>query len=175
MLSKWAGLISKNIEKIKIKNDPTSVINEINHFLFMEMDFKGNKTSYYAPENSFIDKVIEKKLGNPILLSTLYLLTTKRLDLPFCGVNMPAHFLLKYEDGYETILIDPFNKGEIITKVDCLDRVKSLKLTWQDEYLLAPTNKQMITRMLQNLINIYHSGEQFVLKEYLESYVGVLR
>ena len=175
LLYKWARSISENIEKRRLKEDPTSIVNETNHFLFMENGFKGNKENYYDPENSFIDKVIDKKLGNPILLSTIYLLVTKKLGLPFNGVNMPAHFLVKYEDGYEPILVDPFNKGEIITKPICLERVKALNLTWHDEYLSTPTNKQMVARMLQNLINIYHNREQYELKEYLEDYVNVLK
>lgn len=175
LLTSWASLIGQSLRKIKLKNDPTSVVNEINHFLFMELKFRGNKENYYEPENSFIDKVIERKLGNPILLSTIYLLVTKRLGLPFNGVNMPAHFLVQYSDSLEPIFIDPFNQGEIITKSVCQDRIKALKLAWQEDYLSSPTNKQIIIRMLQNLINIYQNEEQFELKEYLEDYVKILK
>ena len=175
LLTNWSLTLSNNLKKIKIKNDPTSVINEVNHFLFMELHFKGNKGNYYEPENSFIDKVIEKKLGNPILLSVLYLLITNRLGLPFSGVNMPAHFLVQYHDTFEPIFVDPFNQGEIITKPDCQDRIKSLKLAWQDDYLSSPTNKQIVARMIQNLINIYHNDGLFELKEYLEDYLQVLK
>ena len=175
LLSEWSSLISKNLKKVKLTNDPTSIINEINHFFFMELGFKGNKANYYDPENSFIDKVIEKKLGNPILLSIIYLLVVKRLGLPFDGVNMPAHFLVQYKDTFEPIFIDPFNQGEIITKSVCMERIKFLKLTWQEDYLSSPSNKQIILRMLQNLINIYQNNEQFEMKEYLEDYVNLIK
>ena len=175
LLNNWALTLSKNLKKIKLKSDPTSIINESNHFLFMELGFKGNKENYYDPDNSFIDKVIDRKLGNPILLSIIYLLVTKRLGLPFRGVNMPAHFLVQYFDTVEPIFIDPFSQGEIITKSVCQERIRVLKLTWQEEYLSSPTNKQIIIRILQNLINIYHNSDQFDLKDYLEGYVKVLR
>lgn len=175
LISNWVGLISNNLKKIKLKNDPTSIINEINHFLFMELGFKGNKNNFYDPENSFIDKVIEKKSGNPILLSVIYLLITKRIDLSFSGVNMPAHFLVQYKDFFEPIFIDPFNQGEIITKSMCQERIKALKLTWQEDYLSSPTNKQIIVRILQNLINIYQNNKQFDLKEYLEDYINLIK
>lgn len=174
-LNIWAESINNVLKKIKLKDDPTSIINEVNHYLFMELGFKGNKENYYDPENSFIDKVIERKLGNPILLSMIYLLLTKRLGLPFSGVNMPAHFLIQYFDAFEPIFIDPFNQGEIITKQVCQERIKALKLTWQKEYLSAPTNKQIIGRILQNLINIYHNNGQFDLKENLEDYLNILK
>ena len=119
--------------------------------------------------------IIEKKLGNPILLSVIYLLTTKRLGLPFSGVNIPAHFVVQFFDPLEPIYVDPFNQGEIITKSICQERIKALKLTWQEEYLSSPTNKQIIARIMQNLINIYHSEGEFELKEYLEEYLNVLK
>lgn len=175
LLNTWADSISQNLKKIKLKNDPTSIVNEINHFLFMELGFKGNKDNFYDPENSFIDKVVEKKLGNPILLSMIYLMITKRIGLSFSGVNMPAHFLVQYKDTFEPILIDPFNQGEIITKSVCHERIKVLKLTWQEDYLSSPVNKQIIIRILQNLINIYHNNELFDLKEYLEHYVNLIK
>lgn len=175
ILNTWAKILEKNIKNIVIKDDPTSIINEVNHFLFMDLGFRGNKEGYYDPDNSFIDKVIEKKLGNPILLSMIYLLLTKRVGLPFSGVNMPAHFLVQYLDSFEPIFIDPFNLGEIITRKDCQERIKNLKLTWQEEYLSSPTNKQIVTRIMQNLINIYHNEGHYELKEWLEDYVKILK
>lgn len=175
ILKNWSDNLSKNISKIKLKNDPTSIINEVNHFLFMELGFKGNKENYYDPDNSYIDKVIEKRLGNPIALSMIYLIITKRLGLSFSGVNMPAHFLVQYLDTFEPIYIDPFNQGEIITKSVCQDRIKTLKLSWQEDYLSTPTNKQVISRMLQNLINIYHNEGELELKDYLDGYVRALK
>ena len=174
IIDKWAEEIAKNLKKIKVKNDPTSIINEINHFLFMELGFKGNKQNYYEPENSFIDKVIERRLGNPILLSVVYLLIAKKLGLPFSGVNMPAHFLVQYYDTVDPIYIDPFTQGEIVSIDDCKERIKSLKLTWQSDYLATPTTKQIVARMMQNLVNIYHSEGLFDLKEILEGYVNIL-
>ena len=175
LLNSWANSISQNLKKVKLKDDPTSVINEINHFVFMELGFKGNKNNFYDPENSFIDKVMEKRLGNPILLSMIYLLITKRIGLSFSGVNMPAHFLVQYRDAFEPIIVDPFNQGEIVTKSVCQERIKALKLIWQGDYLSCPTNKQIILRMMQNLINIYQNNEEFDLKEYLEDYVNIIK
>ncbi len=175
ILNNWALSLTNSLKKVKLKNDPTSIINEINHFLFMELGFKGNKESYYDPENSFIDRVIEKRVGNPIALSMIYLLIANRLGLPFAGVNMPAHFLVQFQDTFEPIYIDPFNQGEIITKSVCEERIKILKLSWQEDYLLPPNNKQIISRMIQNLINIYHNEGELELKGYLEGYVRALK
>ena len=175
LITKWTNTLGNTLKEITSTDKSTSIINEINHFMFMEIGLKGNKESYYDPRNSFIDKVLERKLGNPILLSVTYLLITNKLGLPFRGVNMPAHFLVQYADGYDPIFVDPFNQGEIITRAACQDRIRALKLVWQEDYLSCPTNKQIIARIMQNLINVYTQEEKFELKEYLESYVNVLK
>lgn len=173
ILNSWASAIKENLKGIKL-DEATSIINEINHFLFMDLGFKGNVDNYYAQENSFINKVIETKTGNPILLSTIYLLLAKRLELPIEGVNMPAHFLVKYIEGIEPIYIDPFNQGEIVTKAVCKDRIKTLKLPWNESFLLSPTNKQIISRVIQNLINTYQNDNDFDSKDYFEEYLKSL-
>ena len=175
LLDKWALDLEKNLKKIKLKDDPTSIISEVNHFLFMELGFQGNKEGYYEAENSFIDKVIERKLGNPILLSVIYILVSRLLGLPFSGVNMPSHFLVQYHDAFEPIFIDPFNQGEIVTKENCKERIKALRLSWQEDYLSIPTNKQIVARILQNLANIYHNEDKFDLKDCIEDYIKVLK
>ena len=174
ILGKWAEELSEKIKNVKLPGDPTSVINEVNHFLFMELGFRGNKKDYHEPDNSFIDRVIERRLGNPILLSSIYLLITNKIGLPFKGVSMPAHFLVQYTESFGAVLVDPFNGGEILTKDVCKERVKKLNLTWHEDYLETPNNKQIILRMMQNLINIYQNEGEVELKEYLGNYVAVV-
>jgi len=175
VLDKWSLELKQHLEKVKVPGDVTSIVNEINHFLFMELGFKGNKKDYYDPSNSFIDVVIDQKSGNPILLSIIYMLVTNKIGLPIKGVNMPAHFLVQYLDTFEPIYVDPFGQGELVTREVCKDRIKSLKLEWQESYLTAPTDKQIILRVMQNLINIYNDTGQVDLKECLESYIKALK
>lgn len=175
LLNDWARQLLKNIEDVKLQEDTSSIINEVNHFLFMELGFKGNKKNYYDVENSYIDRVIDKKIGNPILLSTIYLLVTNRMSLPFKGVNMPAHFIVQYLDEIEPIYVDPFNQGEIITKDICRERIKNLNLAWSDAFLATPTNKQVLIRVVQNLINIYQDQGESEKQEYFESIIKILK
>src|SRR5690606_41083431 len=55
----------------------------------------------------------------PITLSVIYLLIAKRLDLPISGVAVPGHFLVRYDSPFETLWIDPFNEGAILSREDC--------------------------------------------------------
>ena len=57
-------------------------LNIINNYLFFEKGFKGNEENYYDPDNSFMNKVLDERKGIPVTLSILYLLITRRLELP---------------------------------------------------------------------------------------------
>ncbi|MFQ5770288.1 MAG: transglutaminase family protein, partial [bacterium] len=95
-------------EKKQVKN--------INHFLFYEQGFRGNVDAYFDPENSYINKVLDRYLGIPISLSAIYLFIARRLNLPIFGVGFPGHFLLKYKRDSDLFYIDAFNHGKILTR-----------------------------------------------------------
>ena len=89
----------------------------------------------------------------------------RRVGFPLVGVGMPGHFLLKHYDveGPETV-IDPFNRGSIVTASDCqrfLDQIYRGQLQLQPEFLMAVSRRQVLIRMLNNLKSIYLSARNF--------------
>jgi regulator of sirC expression with transglutaminase-like and TPR domain len=89
----------------------------------------------------------------------------RRVGFPLVGVGMPGHFLLKHYDvdGRE-ILIDPFNRGSILTANDCQQRLDELydgQMRLQPQFLMAVSRRQVLVRMLNNLKSIYLSGRNF--------------
>jgi regulator of sirC expression with transglutaminase-like and TPR domain len=137
---------------------PLKVIQTINRHLFDTLGFRGNKNNYYDPDNSFLHRVLERRLGIPISLSVVYLAIAKRLNFPMQGVGLPGHFLIRPEFENAEIFVDPFNRGEILFEADCQQRLTE---TYQhkfqlDRNWLAPVdNKQILARMLNNLKFIY--------------------
>jgi regulator of sirC expression with transglutaminase-like and TPR domain len=145
--------------------DSSECIVALNRVLFEEEGFRGNREDYYDPRNSFLNDVLDRKLGIPIALAVVYMEVAHRVGLPLVGVGMPGHFLLKhYEvDGGE-ILIDPFNRGGILTAKDCqrrLDDIYGGQMPLQPEFLMAVSRRQILLRMLNNLKSIYLSGRNF--------------
>ena len=135
-------------------------VNVLNHIFFTKHGFSGNTTNYHAPQNSYINCVIESKRGNPLALSVLYLLITQSLGLPIYGVNLPEHFILTYlevREGEEgntgriLFYINPFSKGSVFGKSDIDQFVKKLNMEPQNSYYQPCSNKDMILRMLRNL------------------------
>jgi regulator of sirC expression with transglutaminase-like and TPR domain len=143
----------------------TEVIAALNQVLFVEEEFRGNGEDYYDPCNSFLNDVLDRKLGIPITLAVVYMEVAQRLGFPLFGVGMPGHFLLKHYDvaGHETF-IDPFHRGDILTRADCqarLDEIYSGQIPLQPEFLHTVTRRQLLTRMLNNLRGIYMERRDF--------------
>ena len=130
------------------------------HFLFTEKGFRGNVESYYDPQNSFINRVLDRHLGIPISLSTLCMFVAKRLQLPLYGVGFPGHFLLQYRYGSEALYIDAFNSGRLLTREDCANILESQGYEFYDSYLAVATPQEILGRMIRNLVLIYHENHQ---------------
>jgi regulator of sirC expression with transglutaminase-like and TPR domain len=152
-------------ERIDDPDEPAVCIAAMNQVLFEEEMFRGNTVDYYSPRNSFMNDVLDRRLGIPITMSLLYLEVARRAGFPLFGVGMPGHFLLKHYDvSGRSILIDAFNCGAIVSEEDCRKKVKSIysgQITLQPEFLLTVTRRQMLTRMLNNLRTIYLSQRDF--------------
>lgn len=141
------------------------VIAALNHVLFQEERFRGNSEDYYDPCNSFLNDVLDRKVGIPITLALVYMEVAQRIGFPLFGVGMPGHFLLKHYDvdGHET-LIDPFHCGDILSQAGCqsrLDQIYAGQMPLQPEFLNTVTRRQMLTRMLNNLRQTYLSRRDF--------------
>ena len=144
------------LEKVKI----------INHILFEVHQFGGNITNYHAPQNSFINVVLETKKGNPVMLSVIYTLICKELNIPVYGVNLPQHFVLAYvndlanlfDPSHKTLsdnilfYVNPFSKGLIFYQSDIDSFIKQLKIEPETKYYLPCSNLDIIKRILNNLI-----------------------
>jgi regulator of sirC expression with transglutaminase-like and TPR domain len=142
---------------------PVNIIEVINEVLFVQEGLRGNAKDYYDPRNSFLNEVLDRKLGIPISLSVIYMEVAKRMNFPIEGIGFPGHFLVKHVARDREILIDPFNLGKILTLNECqelLDRVHSGGKQ-VNALLLQPMEKRaIITRMLYNLKGIYMQKEQ---------------
>ncbi|TDI80193.1 MAG: hypothetical protein E2O79_09375 [Caldithrix sp.] len=132
----------------------------INHFLFDEKGFHGNEKSYYEPENSYINKVLDRQTGIPISLSALYLFLAGRLNLPVCGVGFPGHFLLKYRSNSTPFFIDAFNSGQILSQQECEHFLRKRGYAFHPYYLNTSESRDILARMIKNLVLIYLQKNQ---------------
>lgn len=135
-----------------------NVLLQLRTFLFSELGYLGNRHQYYDPDNTYFNRVIDRRIGIPISLSTLMLLLGQRLQLPLKGVGMPMHFLLRYDDGTRSFYIDAFNNGSMITRDQCRQMMTRSGFPFADNMLEPVSNKYMIERMLRNLLFAYQQS-----------------
>jgi len=133
----------------------------LNYYLFNEMRFSGNVDDYYDPRNSYLNEVLERRIGIPISLSILYMEVGKRLGLNLKGVSFPGHFLVKLAVKRGQLVLDPFIGGEAQSEADLRQRLAQVLPSGKaekaqlDQYLEPATPRQIIARVLRNLKNIY--------------------
>lgn len=127
--------------------------------LFNPDQFMGNTVAYGDPRNSFLDQVLERKIGIPISLSVLAIVVSGRLGLELVGIGMPGHFLcgtVRRQDN-EPSYFDPFHGGQKLNAKDCSElygRLTGLD-NWSNEYLGVTGSRQIVSRMLYNLKSTY--------------------
>ena len=167
--SRYLGLIDEYADRVRLRRgeseDPAHTIASINVVLFQQEGFAGNQSEFYDPRNSYLNDVLDRKLGIPISLSVIYMEVAQRVGLPVFGVGLPGHFLLKHYDlNGNQIFIDPYVAGRLLSPAECqtrLDEVYGGQMPLQPEFLNSVSRRQILTRMLNNLRSIYISQRNF--------------
>jgi regulator of sirC expression with transglutaminase-like and TPR domain len=139
-------------------------IQVLNHHLFQHLGFTGNSQDYYHPDNSLLNKVLERWTGIPISLSVIYLEVGWRLELPVWGIGMPRHFIVGYGTPEDPIYIDVFNGGRILSEDDCLALARVPRVhrrSFVRQFLRPVSKRTILFRMLLNLKQIYMANENW--------------
>jgi regulator of sirC expression with transglutaminase-like and TPR domain len=140
------------------------VLHAMNSVLFEQERFRGNRVDYYNPQNSFLNRVLERRLGIPLTLSLVYMEVGKRLGLRIEGIGMPFHFIVRCSFQEGTIYIDPYEKGKFLSEQDCRQRLAQIFKNQEDfdpHWLEPLSSKQFLVRMLANLKHIYIHKQDF--------------
>ncbi len=130
----------------------------IRSVLFDAAELRGNSGNYYDPRNSYVNEVLDRKLGIPITLAVIYLEVARRIGLEMRGIGMPGHFLLSVGSGEEEIFVDPYHRGGLLSRKECL----SLAMRGRTSAEPAPSalsrrllpscgNRSTLRRLLTNL------------------------
>jgi regulator of sirC expression with transglutaminase-like and TPR domain len=124
-----------------------------------EQGFRGNTEAYDDPRNSFLNEVLERRVGIPISLAAVYLEVGWRLHLPLYGVGMPVHFLVGYETNDSPLFVDAFH-GTVLTEQGCgllLARLTGGSMPFRQDFLAPTPARDILVRMLRNLKTVYAS------------------
>lgn len=140
-----------------------------NHIFFQVHGFKGNKRNYHAPQNSYLNEVLDSRKGNPLSLAIIYQVLAEDLGLPLRGVNLPNHFVLAYLDedsvggsdlgqqGQENVLfyVNAFSGGDILGRNEITEFLQKLNIEPRPTFYTPCSNLDIVRRQLNNLANSY--------------------
>jgi regulator of sirC expression with transglutaminase-like and TPR domain len=152
LLDSFAGDLR---ERLADQHAPMAILAAINGYLFEQLGFVGNQENYYDPDNSFLNRVIDRRTGNPISLCVVYWLLGRRLRLPLVGIGMPGHFLCRFQSTTEAVFVDAFNRGKLLSRADCVKYLQQTSHGFQESFLAPMSPGRTLLRMCSNLHQIY--------------------
>ena len=179
--------VRQTLQAIRIEvwmglNEQMTALEQVRHLnfvLFRVHKFRGNTDEYLNPNNNFINKVLETRKGNPLMIGLVYMLIAQKLDLPIFGVNLPQHFVLAYleqgsysgqnksedfqQESYRRPLfyINAFNMGSVFGKRDLDQFLRMVHVEPKDQFYRACTNTEILLRLCANLESSYRDAEEF--------------
>ena len=161
-------------ERLDFGREPKHILNAVNHYLFHELGFHGNEENYYDPENSYLNRVLDRRTGNPINLCLLYLLLARRLRLPVAGIGLPGHFICRFQSSASELYIDVFQRGSFLSKADCVQYLLRGNYNVRDHYLTPVSPRRLLLRNCSNLHQIYQQIESLDEATRVQRYVVAL-
>lgn len=187
-------VIDNYIDKIKQKvwnelNEsltPLEKVKVLNHIVFGVCGFRGNAENFFAPQNHFINQLIETKKGGPVLISIFYSLIAQRLGLPIYPVSLPRNFLVAFKDRYQntikddtinpTILfyVNPFNQGSVLGRKEIDQFLEQNSITSKPEYYYPCTNRTAISQLVSSLVISYQKVGQTSKMNDIKTFLDVL-
>lgn len=148
-------------------NESAAQLQAINRFLFDELGFCGDDRDYYDPRNSYLNDVLDRRMGNPISLAVVQIELARRLGVPLEGISFPGHFLVRLPLEEGMVVLDPYQKGRSLDVAELRRRARAHTDSQElDDDRLArmlepASHRAILTRMLRNLKGVYAEREQW--------------
>jgi regulator of sirC expression with transglutaminase-like and TPR domain len=171
LLDEWAGRLREALRPYRKGESQLAVMNE---FLFGELGFRGNEQNYNDPANSYFNRVIDRRTGNPLSLCLLFMLLGRRLEMPIAGIGFPGHFLCRYQSSQEEYYIDAFNQGKLLSKAQCMQYLSHNGLKVREGYLAPISARRVLLRMCANLHQVYLQNSEDEEAARVQRYLLVL-
>jgi regulator of sirC expression with transglutaminase-like and TPR domain len=163
-------------QTLKQEGTDQEKIAALNKLLFDELGFHGSRSDYYNAANSYLNRVLDDREGLPITLSVVYLEVGRRLELPLVGVGLPGHFVVRHEPAQgDSQLLDVFEAGKPLSRDEAAKLVEDYTgEPLQPEHLQSVTSRQILLRMLQNLLGVaQQKKDREAMMRYLQAIVTI--
>ncbi|MCO6457450.1 MAG: transglutaminase family protein [Pirellulaceae bacterium] len=152
VLRHYARLVCRRVRS----EHPRARLAHLHAVLFDEAGFHGNSRDYYSPLNCFLPAVLESRQGLPVTLALVYKGVAERVGLRVEGLNAPRHFLVRVHAGCDSMIVDPYHGGQVLSASEALRRCGvghpgSGPSLGSANSLPVADNRRWLSRMLANL------------------------
>ena len=157
-LARLDALGARARERVPPRGDADQTAAALTRLLVEDYGLRGNDADYYDPRNSFLNEVLERRLGIPLTLSLVYMEVGARAGVAVRGVGLPGHFVVRLERGETVRHLDPYNGGRPLDEADCrrlVERLGGGRLRFEPAYLRAVSAREILIRMLANWKGVY--------------------
>jgi regulator of sirC expression with transglutaminase-like and TPR domain len=170
-LDQWAEAIRENFHDTPTGADKLRAINE---FLYGELAFRGNSDALSDPQASYLNRVIDRRLGIPISLCCVYMFVARRLGMAMSGIGMPGHFLCRYQTPLEEHFVDAFHGGLLMSRAEARKRLAHYNLENDDRLLMPISTRRTLQRMVSNVHLVYKERNDEAAAERLQRHLFAL-
>ena len=169
VLATCDALLVRLKRRIKAEADPMRKLSVLNQFFYTDLGFSGNANNFYAPENSYVNEVLQTRRGIPISIAVIWLELAQALELQAEGISFPGHFLVKVTLPEGLVVLDPLT-GDSLGLDNLAERLAPFRQHLGDAsdmeaplglYLQPAPPRDILTRMLRNLKEIFNSQEDW--------------
>jgi len=159
-LNEWAFILAG---RMPLPWNTHKAIDALNHLLFTEMGFQGDRETYDDPLNALLPEVIVRRKGLPITLSILWIDLARRMGFDAVGVGLPGHFIAALRNDFGLLCFDPFNKGRAVGEESGAELVMAAtsgRMSFHRNMLRPTTHREILIRLVRNLhLRFMHSED----------------
>ena len=124
--------------------------------------FQQDDVAQLKPQIALLDKIVERRRGQPLGLALIALELARRLEIPLEGVNFPGHFLLRVPGADHAL--DPCGGRRLYPK-DCRElllRQFGPDMPLRAEHMTTATPQAMLQRLSRNLRHLHQINEDLI-------------
>lgn len=113
--------------------------------------YVGDSETYDDLANANLLRVIERRRGLPVALGILWIHAARAAGFEAKGANMPAHFLVGLDAGSGPVILDPFDRGRVVSLEELGERLAAIEPEGGEFVLRPMTDRDVLLRLENNV------------------------
>lgn len=126
--------------------------------------FRGHTAGGRIPDDSLLDRVLDRRIGLPISLSIVYVTLARRIRVPAFPITLPGHVVVGIGGSDRPVVLDPFHGGVALDEAAVASRVANTtggRLAFRRSMLRPAPAANVVRRLLHNLTHDYRAAGAF--------------